>query len=76
MQKKKGKFNRKKIPLWVMIVAFVIIMLCAYVLIEPYWLVTTEYDIYDDLIPEEFDGFKIAFVSDIHHGPFFSYSVA
>jgi len=73
MPKKKGKFNRKKIPIWVMIMSMVVIMLSAYVLIEPYWLVNTEYDIYDSQIPEEFDGYKIVFVSDIHHGPFFSY---
>jgi len=56
-----------------MIMSMVVIMLSAYVLIEPYWLVNTEYDIYDSQIPEEFDGYKIVFVSDIHHGPFFSY---
>ena len=73
MPKKKGKFNRKKIPLWAMIAALVFIILCAYVFIEPYWLVTTEYDIYDSQIPAEFDGYEIVFVADIHHGPFFSY---
>lgn len=56
-----------------MIVCLLMVMLGAYVLIEPYWLVETEYDIYDFLIPEEFDGYKVVFVSDIHHGPFFSY---
>lgn len=71
--KKKGKFRHKRIPLWVVISMLVIIMLFAYVLVEPYWLVTTEYDIYDKSIPAEFDGYRIVFVSDIHHGPFFSY---
>lgn len=56
-----------------MIAALVFIVLCAYVFIEPYWLVTTEYDIYDPQIPAEFDGYEIVFVADIHHGPFFSY---
>lgn len=73
MPKKKGKLKKRKIPLWVMITTLVIIMLCAYVFIEPYWLVKTEYDVYDNNIPKEFDGFEIVFVSDIHHGPFFSY---
>ncbi|MBN2559000.1 MAG: metallophosphoesterase [Clostridia bacterium] len=41
--------------------------------IEPVWLKTTEYTIYDEKIPAEFDGYEIVFVSDIHHGPFVSY---
>ncbi len=31
-----------------------------------------EYIIEDDSIPDAFSGFRIAFLTDIHHGPFFS----
>lgn len=71
--KKKGKFKHKNIPKWILITTLVFIILCGYVFIEPYWLITTEYNVYDSLIPSEFDGYQIVFVSDIHHGPFFSY---
>jgi predicted MPP superfamily phosphohydrolase len=73
MPKMKGKFKHRKIPRWILIAALVLLMLAAYVFIEPYWLVTTEYEVYNTEIPSEFDGFEIVFVSDIHHGPFFSY---
>lgn len=56
------------------IIIFIIaVLLLAYTFIEPYWLKTTEYTIYNENLPEEFDGYKIIFISDIHHGPFFSY---
>ncbi len=48
-------------------------LLLSYGFIEPYWLKVTEYVISDEKIPQEFDGYRIVFVSDIHHGPFFSY---
>lgn len=73
MIKKKGKFKHKKLPGWIFIAVLFFVMLCTYVFIEPYWLIETEYDIYAADIPAEFDGYEIVFVSDIHHGPFFSY---
>ena len=73
MSKKKGKFKRRKFPRWILIAALVLIMIGTYFFIEPYWLISTEYDVYDQDIPPEFDGFEVVFVSDIHHGPFFSY---
>ncbi len=73
MLKKKGKSKHRKIPIWVLIISLVLVLLCAYVVIEPYWLIVTEYDVYDQQLPEEFEGYKITFVSDIHHGPYLSY---
>ena len=73
MPKKKGKFKHKKIKKWIPVIVLVFIMLCIYVFIEPYLIQTTEYEIFDLGVPEEFDGYKIIFASDIHHGPFFSY---
>jgi len=57
------------------IAAFVIagMLLLGYTFVEPYLLKVTEYEIYDSSIPEEFDGYKVLFVADIHHGPYFSY---
>ncbi|MDX1359403.1 MAG: metallophosphoesterase, partial [Clostridia bacterium] len=74
--KKKGKLKNRVFPKWILAAGLVLILLCAYVLIEPYWLVTKEYDIYNPAIPKEFDGYEIVFVADIHHGPFFSYERA
>ncbi len=38
--------------------------------IERYWIATNEYTIEFNTLPEEFDGFRIAFLSDIHLGLF------
>ncbi|HPJ22371.1 MAG TPA: metallophosphoesterase [Clostridia bacterium] len=50
----------------------VVLLLLGYSFIEPYWLKVTEYEISSPGIPAEFDGYEILFVSDIHHGPYFS----
>lgn len=74
MAKKKGRFKHNKKKLLVILsLVMLMVMLCAYVFLEPYWLVETDYDIYDANLPSEFEGYEIVFVSDIHHGPFFSY---
>ena len=73
MFKMKGKMKGRRKWLWIPAAVVLLLLLCAYVLIEPYWLVNTEYVIYDEKIPAEFDGYEIIFVSDIHHGPYFSY---
>lgn len=73
MLKKKGKFKHKKLTGRILLGILFFALLCTYAFIEPYWLVLTEYDIYSSEIPAEFDGYEIVFVSDIHHGPFFSY---
>jgi uncharacterized protein len=46
----------------------------AYVFIEPHWLQEKAYEIADPDIPVKFNNTKIIFLSDIHHGPFFSIS--
>ena len=46
-------------------------LMVAYMFIEPYWIETKEVTIESDQIPTQFDGKKIVFISDIHHGPFF-----
>ena len=71
--RRKGKSKRNKIPVWILIVSLMFVLLCAYVVIEPYWLIVTEYDIYDPQLPTDFEGYRITFVADIHHGPYFSY---
>ncbi|OON96349.1 MAG: hypothetical protein ATN36_05735 [Epulopiscium sp. Nele67-Bin005] len=42
--------------------------LLAYALFEPYWQQETKYHIAHAQIPQSFDGFKIAFLADIHFG--------
>lgn len=49
-----------------------IIILVAYSLIEPYLLEVKQYTITSDQVPPAFDGLRIAFLSDIHRGPFVS----
>jgi predicted MPP superfamily phosphohydrolase len=47
-------------------------LLLTYTLIEPYWIKITKIPFAHSDIPPVFDGAKIVFVSDIHHGPFFA----
>jgi predicted MPP superfamily phosphohydrolase len=47
-------------------------MLVAYSLFEPYWLTVHEVHIVDPDVPTAFEGTRIAFLTDIHHGPYFS----
>ncbi|HZK18794.1 MAG TPA: metallophosphoesterase, partial [Clostridia bacterium] len=61
--------NYKKL---VLPVFFLLIGLLAYTLVEPHRLEVKEVDVVDMDIPTEFNGFTIAFMTDIHHGPFFS----
>jgi predicted MPP superfamily phosphohydrolase len=48
------------------------ILLVAYAVLEPYWLTVREVHIMDPDVPEPFAGLRIAFLTDIHHGPDFS----
>ncbi len=57
---------------FILIIVTVLFLLLAYSLMEPYWLEVKSIDIIDQDIPKSFDGKKIVFVSDIHHGPYFS----
>ena len=47
-------------------------VLFAYSFIEARWIRIKNVDIVSEEIPESFDGKKIVFISDIHHGPLFS----
>jgi predicted MPP superfamily phosphohydrolase len=43
-----------------------------YAFLEPYWLTVTEVTIASADVPPAFDGLRMAFLTDIHHGPYFS----
>ena len=43
-----------------------------YTLMEPYWVKIHPIQVVDRDIPASFEGTRIAFVADIHHGPYFS----
>lgn len=49
-----------------------VVVLVAYMFIEPYWIETKEITIESDQIPANFNGKKIVFLSDIHAGPSYS----
>jgi len=48
------------------------LLLGAYALVEPYWLRVRQVTIADADVPAGFDGLRIAFLADIHCGPYFS----
>jgi len=50
------------------LVALVLVAWCAYV--EPRWVQVRHVYVSDADVPAAFDGMTIAFLSDIHHGPF------
>jgi uncharacterized protein len=64
--KSKKKFNKFIILL---ILAFLFLGYCY---LEPRWIKTTEITIESTDIPVSFNNKKIVFISDIHHGPYFS----
>jgi uncharacterized protein len=64
---------KKKFRIGIICCLFVI-ALGLYPFIEPYWLQNKTYVIVDRDIPQKFHNTKIIFLSDIHHGPFFSIS--
>ncbi|MDH7490032.1 MAG: metallophosphoesterase [Anaerolineae bacterium] len=47
-------------------------LMVAYAFVEPYWLRVRHLTVADVDVPPAFHGTRIAFLSDIHHGPFFS----
>jgi predicted MPP superfamily phosphohydrolase len=58
-----------------MITAIVIgapLLLLVYMLIEGHWLKVSQFEFADTDIPQAFDGVTIAFLADIHHGPWIS----
>ncbi|MDI6706103.1 MAG: metallophosphoesterase [Bacillota bacterium] len=64
-----GKMNSRKIFFILIAVALLVL---AYTFIEPYRLEMNSIDIISRDIPVAFNGTRIVFISDIHHGPFFS----
>jgi predicted MPP superfamily phosphohydrolase len=60
----------KKIKYYIILL---ILVFFVYPFIEPYWVQTKEMTYIDKDISASFEGFKIIFVSDIHHGK--SYSI-
>lgn len=48
------------------------IVFIAYAFLEPYWLAVREVRFAHPDVPEAFDGMRIAFLTDIHHGPYFA----
>ena len=67
----KQQLNTRKKLIFVSILA-VVLLLFAYTFIEPYWIDIKTTPIKSRDIPENFNDTKIIFVSDIHHGPYFS----
>lgn len=50
----------------------ILILFLTYCHLESRWLKTREFDVQMQDIPESFKGKTIVFISDIHHGPYFS----
>lgn len=61
----KKKISLKRILLALLIIATIIFV---YGFIEPYFIMTKHTEISDKTILKDFNGFKMVFVSDIHHG--------
>ncbi len=55
-----------------LIIPLILLLFVTYAFIEPHWIEIKEMEISDNDVPLEFNNFKIAFISDIHFGRFFS----
>lgn len=55
-----------------LITTCVLLGLLAYPFVEPFWLRVDEHTLMYTSLPQHFDGLRIAFVSDIHAGPYYS----
>ncbi|MBI9108290.1 MAG: metallophosphoesterase [Spirochaetales bacterium] len=60
--------KRKKLR----VLLIVILIFGIYSLLEPHLILTRTHQIKDKDVPEDFEDYKIVFITDIHHGPFFS----
>ncbi len=69
MRKKRGCLSRLIRKL--LHLCLVLALLC-YPFIEPYWLRTEQRALSFADLPQGFDGLRVAYLSDIHYGPFFS----
>jgi predicted MPP superfamily phosphohydrolase len=51
---------------------FLAALIVGYMFIEPYWIETKEITIESNQIPDNFNGIKIVYLSDVHAGPFYN----
>ncbi len=70
--KKQLQPSKKKNRRWILYAFIALIILGIYSRLETYWLKVNHVTIQSPDIPPAFDGKKIVFVSDIHHGKYLS----
>ncbi len=63
------KANKRKCLFIILIIA---VFILAYSFLEPFWLEEKTIEITSAHIPPQFHGATVVFLTDIHHGPFFS----
>jgi len=77
-QKSKGHSSRKTVnpgkKLVLTAIVVLLTMMGLYGIIEPFWIEQKVYVVNHPDIPESFDNVRIVFLTDIHHGRFFSRS--
>ena len=61
--------KKKRIAIWIIIILGLLLI---YTFIEPYWIEFKTITIESPEVPAQFQNTKIVFLTDIHHGPFFS----
>jgi predicted MPP superfamily phosphohydrolase len=66
------RFSLRKTGSLLWISGSLVIVLFSYMLFEPFWIQKKYYLIENSDIPQVFDGTKIVFLTDIHHGRFYS----
>ena len=66
--KLKQQMKLKKITKWLIIIIITAVVLLAYASLETRWVKITHVSLESPDIPRVFDGKRIVFVSDIHHG--------
>ncbi|MGQ9779848.1 MAG: metallophosphoesterase [Bacillota bacterium] len=66
------QLKRPKRSRWLPYPIALAIFLLVYVHVEPFWIAEKTVRIADTDVPAGFDGTRIVFISDIHHGPYFS----
>ena len=66
--KEEKKGHRLIFKILIFLLAFVGLLFCYMYFFEPKTIITQEYAIVNDELPDSFNGFKIAHFSDIHFG--------
>lgn len=59
---------KKKRLLILMVAVFILV----YPFVEPFWLEEKTFDVINGNVPPQFRGTKVVFITDVHHGPFFT----